>query len=201
MTIKYKVNVRVLIGAAIILAGILLLVKFFIFPVKSVPIEFSDARLKGAKIARQIVILANNTIKSLETIAEYDKQGNTADALILISNQLLSNRDSQEAAIKLSSQLEHMARNAARIKPSSARQAAMAAITAEVALVSHLISYNDYLKQLLEVLRLKLTTTKNYSDTQVEDLIGRMNEEAQAINDFDRRFNQALAEFDKIILN
>ena len=115
---------------------------------------------------------------------------------------MIENRSNQEEAIKLATQLEKMARILPSIKPASARQHATAAVSSEVALVSRLVSYNDYLKQLFEVLRAKFNNRYSYyeADGQVELLIVKINEEAQAINGLNNRFSAALAELDKIVL-
>ena len=200
---KLESRYRVLIIAMIVIGGLVLLGKMVFFPATYVPTEFTEARLEGATIAQKIVTLSGGALASLEKISEYDKNGETAEALILISQQLIANRVNQEEAVKLSRQLEKMARFLSNIKPANARQQATEAVTSEVALVSRLISYNDYLKQLFEVLSAKFN--HRYSNVyesrdQVEGLIQKVNEEAQAINEFDGRFNKALAELDKIVL-
>jgi len=196
---KLKVKPRILIIGGIISLGLLLFIKY-IFPTKSIPQDFNESRSKGAAIAQRILALSDNISKRLKEIAEYDKTGNTAEALIAISKQIIENRENQQEAVRLASQLEKMARSLSKIRPAKARQIATEAVGAEVALVSHLISYNDYLKQLFEILRSKFEERSVYIDGQVEGLIKKINEEVQAINDFDKRFNDALIELDKIIL-
>lgn len=199
---KFKAKPHTLIIVVILLGGFIILGKLIFFPSRYVPREFSGARLEGAAIAQKILTFSNSALTSLEKISEYDKNGKTAEALILISRQLIENRVNQEEAIKLATQLEKMARILPTIKPASARQYATAAISSEVALVSRLVSYNDYLKQLFEVLRAKFNNRYSYheADGQVELLISKINEQAQAINDLNSRFNNALAELDKIVL-
>lgn len=195
-----KIKPMTIITGVFLALGIGLSVKFIFFPTKSVPSEFSEARLRGAALAQKIVVLAGASLQSLEEISVYDKQGNSPEALIAISRQLIKNRELQEHAVQLASQLEKMARYLPEIKPGKARLVASEAVSAEVALVSRLVSYNDFLRQLFEVLRGKFNNTLVNPDGQVQDLIKKINEEAEAINELDKKFGDALVEFDKIVL-
>ena len=170
----------------------------FMFSRAHVPSEFSEARIKGAELAKKIVDLSNESLGSLETIAAYDRTGKKSEALILISKEVLKNRDAQGEAIQLSSQLERMARTINDINPTKARVIATEAVSSEVALVSRLLSYDDYLLRLFEALRDKFQNPSFYTNGKVQELVGKINEEAQAINTFNYRFSESLAEFDKL---
>lgn len=180
---------------AILTAGV---VRQFIFS-NHVPEEFSEARIKGAKIAEEIIAQQAFTSRNLEQIAKYDKQKNTSEALILISTELLKNREAGQKAIQLSSQLEKMASEIISIRPSKARDVATAAVTSEVTLVSRLLTYNNYLSQLFEVLRGKFETGIS-GNGKVKDLITKINDEVGAINELDKRFHDSLAEFDSLVI-
>ena len=179
----------------------ILLGKFLLPPQKSVPLEFTEARLRGAEVAEHIVALSNSILQGIGDIARYDREGNATQALLRISTHLIENKTNQEHSVLLAAQLERMARFLPNIKPSRARQAATAAVGAEVTLVSRLIGYNDYLRQLFEVLNTKFD--RGYADQSdaehIKLLITKINEEAAAINNLNQRFNDALAEFDKIV--
>ena len=189
-----------LLGGFLALAAILL-GKFMFFPTKSVPNDFVEARSRGTEVAQQIVALSNSVLRGISDIARYDQEGNTTEALLLVANNLVQNKKNQEQSILLASNLERMARFVPNIKPARARQLATAAVGAEVALVSRLISYNDYLRQLFEVLNNKFDRgyAKSVDAEHIDLLISKINEEAAAINNLNQRFNDALAEFDKLI--
>ena len=87
-----------------------------------------------------------------------------------------------------------MAKNLAKISPASAGQIALEAISSETALISRLITYNDYLTKLLEVLRNKFLEKQN--GDQVPELISKINDEARAINDLNQKFNEVMKKFD-----
>jgi hypothetical protein len=190
-------RVKIFLGTAAIGSG-LAIAFYFILPGGFVPSEFSEARIKGAGLAEKIVELSNESLANLEAIAKYDEQGNTPEALTLLSKEVIKNRETHEEAIRLSAQLEKMARSLSEIKPARARVLATEAVSSEVALVSRLLSYNNFLLQLFEVLRDKFQNPRSDANGRVEELIAKINEEARAINDFNRRFNQSLAEFDKL---
>ncbi len=166
-----------------------------------VPTEFAEARLTSVAVAKQIVNLSSDALSSLDQISKYDQQGNTSKALILISNEVIKNQETHQEAIKLSSELEQMARLLNDIKPTQAKVLATEAVSSEVALVSRLLVYNDFLLQLFQTLRDKFQNKNFNADGKVQDLINKINEQARAINDFDNRFNQSLAEFDKFFTN
>ena len=64
-----------------------------------------------------------------------------------------NNNEARSQAVNLSVQLEIMAKNLADISPASMGQIALQAISSETALINRLITYNDYLIKLLEVLQ------------------------------------------------
>jgi DNA repair exonuclease SbcCD ATPase subunit len=193
-TIKPRHIVLVLSASALIFS-----VYYVAFPRKFLPGEFSDARIKGANVAQRIVELSRDTLSLLGKVSKYDEQRNTVEALIAISSAITTTRDSQTEAVRLSSQLAAMAENLPRIQPARARELATEAVTAEVALVSRLIYYNTYLNALFEALRVKFERPGvDYLDGQVSDLINKINDEAQAINELNKKFAAKMAEFDQI---
>lgn len=188
------------IAGVLLLSGVLIVGLYSLLSVKFVPEEFSAARIKGAKIAEEIIAQQAFTLGSLEKIGQYNKEKNYTEALLLISNELIKNRDANIKAIQLSSQLEKMAAAIAAVRPAKARFFITEAVTSEVALVSRLLNYNSYLAQLFEVLREKFSTGNGGSTGRVQDLINKINDEIKAINELDVRFNGSLQQFDAIVL-
>ena len=165
--------------------------------IKKVPDEFLKARQEASLIALDIISFSNQTANNISRISELDKEAKYEDALNLIAQEIDHNRQAREGAIKLSAQLEKMAKNISGIEPPEAAQIALQAVGSETALISRLISYNDYLLQLLEVLRQKFSEEKNINGRIVE-LVGKINEESKIINDLDKNFNQLMSKFDKL---
>ena len=190
-------RIKLAITATIVGLGSFAVV-YVIVPKAAVPAQFLESRVRGAEIARAIVDQSNRTLTRLDEIAVYDREGNVAEALSAISQLVVDNRAAQEKVLALADELEEMARSIADIRPERARVFATEAVSSEVALVSHLLSYNDNLFVLFEALRAKFDNPSAKTNGRVRDLIGKINEEAQAINEFDGRFNDSLAEFDKL---
>lgn len=166
----------------------------------AVPAEFLEARIKGADITVQITAASQHSLTVLENIAKLDREGNAAEALRLTIDEIKKNEEFRRKAMTLASRLEQMARLLPSIKPTQAQVLATEAVSAEVALVSRLVNYSEYLRRLFETLRLKFITGDAGAERTVGELIQRINEEGKAINEFNNRSNRAMAEFDKIVV-
>jgi len=161
---------------------------------RTVPEDFLKARQQASAIALEIVAISNNSSVNFNQIAQLDIQGKYTDALILVSQELERNGEARTKAIDLSVQLTTMAKNLDKISPASAGQTALEAISSETALISRLIDYNDYLNQLLEVLRQKFLGKT--SGDKIDELISKINDEGKAINDLNQKFNDVMRQFD-----
>ncbi len=183
----------------VLAAAVVLVLRYVIFPAKFLPGEFTEARIKGSEVAQKIVQLSRENLALLDKVATYDQQNNHSEALIAISNALIKNRENQTEAIRLAQQLTVMAEQAPRIRPAYASEVATEAVASEVTLVSRLITYNDYLNQLFETLKVKFDKPwVTYLDGQVNDLVNKTNDEAQAINELNKKFVSSMAELDVI---
>lgn len=191
---KIPQKIRLLIVFLIIILIGYFVVRFLFVDVKNVPDDFLRARQESSLIAQGIVDLSNQSTSNLSEIAHLDSEHRYAEALNLISRELERNRQAREKAISLSVQLEKMARNLSQISPPSASQVALEAVSSETTLISRLIIYNDYLTQLLEVLREKFLG--KIDGDKISELIAKINDEAQAINDLNNKFNKIMEEFD-----
>lgn len=185
---------KLLILFIIIILTAYFALRFLTVEPKTIPPDFLKARQEASLIAQEIVALSNESANNLKEIALLDQERDYSGALSLVSRELGRNRQARERAIELSVQLEIMTRNLAQISPSSISQLALQALTSETALISRLITYNDYLSQLLEVLRGKFLD-KNDGD-KIPELIDKINEEAYSINELNQKFNDLMKEFD-----
>ena len=191
---KIPRRIRILIVFIIIIFIAYFILRFLSAEPRNIPSDFLIARQEASLIAQNIVSISNESTNKLNEIAQFDKNREYTEALILISQELERNREAREKAIKLSAQLEIMAKNLAKISPASAGQIALEAISSETALISRLITYNDYLTKLLEILRNKFLEKQN--GDQVPELISKINNEAKAINDLNQKFNEVMKKFD-----
>lgn len=191
---KIPRRIRLLIVFIIIIFIAYFILRFLNAEPRNIPSDFLAARQEASLIAQNIVLISNESTNKLNEIAQFDKKREYTEALILISQELERNREAREKAIKLSAQLEIMAKNLAKISPASAGQIALEAISSETALISRLITYNDYLTKLLEVLREKFL--EKHNGDQVSELISKINDEVKAINDLNQKFNEVMEKFD-----
>ena len=97
----------------------------------------------------------------------------------------------------LSAQLEKMTGALAEIESPEARALALESITDRLALISRLLSYSDYLSNLLTTLSDRFSGMKDSTD--VQKIIGQINAEVTAINNFNRQAGQAMDRFDEIV--
>ena len=196
--LKIPRRMRILIIFLLIVAAVWLIIKMLTPDAKNTPKEFLETRQEASLIAKDIIDISSRTAENIKKISDLDKNKEYTEALNLISEELNNNRKARENAIKLSSQLEIMAKNVSQISPVTAGQIAIQAISSETALISRLITYNDYLIKLLEILQAKFLEKEKNANDKIADLIEKINEEARAINDLNNNFNRLMTEFDKI---
>ncbi len=189
-------RIRIFILFIIIIFLAYFTVRIITPPSKNIPPNFLKAREEASLMAKNIVVISGKTAENINKISDFDKKGEYAEALNLISEELNNNNEARSQAVNLSVQLEIMAKNLADISPASMGQIALQAISSETALINRLITYNDYLIKLLEVLQKKILGQGGNSG-QISELIGKINEEAKVINNLDKNFNQLMDEFDK----
>ncbi len=173
-------------------------VRYLLFGSSVVPPEFIEARQKGASLAEQVAFLSNKSLASLNEISKYDADKNYSEALIRISRALIENKEINDRAVQLSTQLARMAERVPEIGPTKGRQIASEAITYEVALVSRLIGYNNTLRELFELLKRKFTGMFPDVEDGVAGFIASINTDAKAINGLNEAFTEALQRFDAV---
>jgi len=195
---KIPRRMRILIIFLLIVAAVGLIVKTFTPETKNTPKEFLEARQEASLIAKDIIDISGRTAENIKKISDLDKNKEYTEALNLISEELNNNREARENAISLSTKLEIMAKNVSQISPAVAGQIAIQAISSETTLISRLITYNDYLIKLLEILQAKFLEKEKNANDKIADLIEKINDEARAINDLNNNFNNLMTEFDKI---
>ena len=195
---KIPSRMRILIIFLLIVATVGLIVKTFTPETKNTPKEFLEARQEASLIAKDIIDISGRTAENIKKISDLDKNKEYTEALNLISEELNNNREARENAISLSTKLEIMAKNVSQISPAVAGQIAIQAISSETTLISRLITYNDYLIKLLEILQAKFLEKEKNANDKIADLIEKINDEARAINDLNNNFNNLMTEFDKI---
>mgnify|MGYP001574009108 FL=1 len=193
---KIPRRLRILVLFLLIVFASYFITRVFLGESKEVPREFLEARQQASVIAQEIIRMSDETANRLNEVSNLSQERKYTEAVNLIVQEIERNRQAREKAIRLSAQLEKMTQSISGITPKSASQSALEAVSSEVALISRLISYNDYMIQLLEVLRAKFLGQEKNSDGKIQELIEKINNEARAINDLDQKFNRIMSGFD-----
>lgn len=157
-----------------------------------VPAKFLEANRQGVAIAEKIVDLSKQSSDRIATISALDKENKISEALDLVYQELQHNKEMREQAVTLSGELQTMTETLPNIKPEEVRVKALQAINAEVSLMNRLIDYNDYLYQLLTILRDKFLYNIAPPRNKIDDLIAKINGEAKAINELNSQFNSQI---------
>lgn len=187
----------------IVIFFVIILSAFIVFRVSGagdnrfVPHSFLEARTNGSMIAELIVQLSDESVKNLQEINNHDKEGNFALASDLVRAELRRNNEARAKALDLSKQLEQMTIGLRAVQPEQAQLLVTQAISYEISLINRLLTYNDYLNQLLSTLQSRFDGTGG-SSGMVSQLLQNLNTEAQAINDLNAKYTATMGEFDRI---
>jgi len=165
-----------------------------------VPSEFLEARSRGAIIADQIVALSKESISNLSTISTEDEIGNYSVGLNLVLEEIERNKKTNNAAVELSNELGLMATGLSQVQPEDAAKIGLEAVINETQIVQRLINYNSYAGQLLDVLQSRFTAGSGgpETDRKVKELISKMNEEAEAINELNSKYLELMSKFNEL---
>lgn len=165
-----------------------------------VPPEFLEARSMGAEIAERIVSLSKESIENLGAVSTEDEIGNYTTGLDLVLKEVQRNEKARKEALGLSQELGVMTTSLMQVQPEEAVKVGLEAIINESQIVQRLINYNAYIFQLLDVLQSRFTKGGAAPDTdaKVKELINKMNEEAEAINELNEKYKNLMGEFDKL---
>ena len=162
-----------------------------------VPTAFVNARSKSATIAENIVNISKQSNDALEQVNAYDAKGDYANALALVSSTIAQSEDLRNQAVELSNQIESMTQSLSNINSLPARQAALEAISSDLALINQLINYSGDLSNLLTTLQSRFAGAPT-NGQNIQALVNQINTEVAAINNFNQQASQALQEFDKL---
>lgn len=165
---------------------------------RSVPVEFQDARLRGALIAQNIVNLSNESATNIQKISELDSKRKFGEALVITRDASKQSENIRAQAVALADEIGIMTKALSDIQSFEARQAALESIASRLALLSRLINYSNYLSDLFMALQNRFSGVPG-SAKQVAVLVNQINAEVQAINTFNGQAGQAMDRFDAIV--
>lgn len=171
--------------------------RFLLAKTKTVPEEFMQARQQASLVARDIVGMSQDSAKHIADISALNSEAKYPEALALVKEEIARNREIRDKAIALSTHLQAMTMNVSSIKPKASAETALEAVSTEVTLIGHLLTYNDYLNQLLEITRGRITGSADSSSQDVADLVKKINDESIVVNVLNDKFNEKMEVFDR----
>lgn len=164
-----------------------------------VPKEFVEARAQGSIVADRVAWLSSASLQNLQKVSELEKNSQYQEAIDVVSQELARNKEARDEAIKLSNYLDQMAKLLSEIKPREARDKAAEAVGVEIQVINRLISYNEYLSNLFELLKAKFEGKIKNDNDRLKELLLLINQETNYINSLNKRFNEGMQEFDKLV--
>lgn len=171
--------------------------RFLLATNKTVPSEFMQARQEASLVAKDIVGMSKDSATHVTEISSLNNDQKYPEALALVKEEIVRNRAIRDKAISLSSYLQAMTMSVSSITPRVSAEAALEAVSTEVTLIGHLLTYNDYLNQLLEIARGKITGDSTASPQEVSDLVKKINDESIVVNSLNEKFNDQMTVFDR----
>lgn len=195
---KIPPKARLFVAILLVLLLFYLIVSFASVKAKKIPEDFLVARQQASLIAQDIVNISKESSERLTEISALDKNANYADAVVLVVNEMKRTAEMREKALKLSLQLETMAKNISAIEPDESARLAVEAVSIDTTIINRLFAYNDYFSQLLGILQNKFLGKEANSSEKINELVVKINEEARTINELNEKFNALLARFDAV---
>ncbi len=165
-----------------------------------VPASFTEARNNGAEISKFINTFSEEAKAGFQTIEKEDREGNYVRALDLTIIEVERLQQARVKSVELLGELQKMTASLGDIKSTELQSVGMQAVSNEVLLVERLIAYNEHLKELLDVLRVKYSSYEPQKfDASTNDLVEKINDDVNEINQLNRKYQTLIGEFDKKI--
>lgn len=171
--------------------------RFLLAKTKTVPDGFMQARQEASLIAQDIVGMSKESAKHIGDISALNSDKKYAEALDLVTKELERNRQIRDKAIALSGHLQTMTLGVSSIEPKTSAETALEAVSMEVTLIGHLLTYNDYLNQLLVIIKGKITGDPEAVGADVSELVRNINDESIVVNVLNDKFNERMSKFDR----
>ena len=163
----------------------------------SLPQEFIDSKHRSAIISTELVNLSGASVGDLDTINSLEKQKKYSEALELVYQEVDQVNTMRQKASELLVILQGMTKNLENVRPESARELGLQAINSEVNIINHLITYNNYLEQILKLLTSKFLYGENVG-VQLDEVVQKINIEVNTIAELDAQFNESFRKLEEL---
>lgn len=171
--------------------------RFFLAQTKTVPGDFMRARGEASVVAQDIVGMSKESARHIGDISALNNEKKYPEALVLVQQEIERNRQIRDKAIALSGHLQTMTLNVSAIEPKVSAETALEAVSTEVILIGHLLTYNDYLNQLLVAIKGRIMGDESVSSEDIADLVKKINDESIVVNVMNDKFNERMTKFDR----
>ena len=110
---------------------------------------------------------------------------------------ITQSEDLRNQAVSLSNQIELMTQSLSGVNSVPEQQAALEAISSQLALINQLVNYSGDLGNLLDTLQAKFAGQPT-DGQQIAPLVNQINTDVNAINNYNNQAQQAMQQFDKL---
>lgn len=197
-------NALIIIVLAVILIGaIVYSAESFNNSGPYVPSEFTSTRADAAQISTQIVDQASSSTANLNSISAAYNSGKYQEALSLVTQEVDENNSNRTSTAALSNDLGVMANDLYQVRPDSAQQVGVQAISEELQVVSNVVSYDDLTTELLNDLKagyLSLVTPSSTAEfnSKLNSVVSQLNSDAQNVNSLNKQYQASMSQFDSL---
>ncbi len=163
-----------------------------------VPDSFIEARTRGGRLAQEITDLSKKVRDDLKKVQELERAGKFKDAQTILTGITDDNATIKADAVDLSSYLTTMAKAVADIENPTARSLAFDAVSIDVEIMQHVVTYNSSLDELTGLLTVRFQG-KAVDRKRIDELVGQINSEVDTINGLNTQATDKLKQFDEAI--
>jgi hypothetical protein len=189
---------KTILRAALLLVGGGLLVYLIGAGVAAsrLPEEFVRARQGAAAVSQHIVDLTALTGKKLSEVNLSDLQGETAQALVLLTDARASNASAYGKAFELTQHLQALAQSIQGISSATKQREGSEAVAIELSLVSEFIIYTQKVDTFLNALERAIRSNVETNRVAAAAALDEVNAKVASINTLNKAFRAAIGIFD-----
>lgn len=164
------------------------------------PPSFAEAYSAALNLSSVISEAAEEATVRINEINEADRKGDYIRAFNLTVEQAKQHEGLRMKSVELLAELQKMAASVEQIDSPTVQQLILQAVSTQVSLVSHLLIYNERWISLLNHLRNKFLSAEPWVfNPETEELIQKINDEIEAINKLNRKYNTLIEELRGVI--
>jgi len=166
---------------------------------KTFPKQFLHARISVGEISQKILETTRSINEKIKKINDYDLNGDSQRALVLIKDALAKNKKTYDLAFSLSEKLKEMTESLKEFHSLEEQRIAQASISLQLALIAEFINYNRLLNNFLEHLSLAIVSKNPEYRKKIEEDISKINSKALIINSLNQEYHKKMEKLDRAL--